>query len=232
MGKTLRKMAENPVSRALMNTGIKAMASVWYGPLIEEFELSREEADYFMTLKAGLMAEQQQLGMKLMGAGSEEERRELQEEFEQLKEDHEKAVHEFLNDDEDIETYQAFEERLPEHQQMDGLRNSMAAAGAPLSPGQEGELVEALYRVRTAPGVSETNWEGASGMEAIASGDARERFEREWHASNQRVLDEVGGVLNEEQMDAFGSYRDQMLEMQLMGIEMAEKMFQSNGDGE
>ncbi len=65
----------------------------------------------------------------------------------------------------------------------------------------------------------------------MASGNAVDAFERDWEANSQKTLDEVGGILEGEQLDAFGNYLDQVKEMQLMGIKMAERMFSNGGEG-
>jgi|GEM_PF-3788961 len=227
MGGTLRKMAENPVSRAMMNQGVKAMTSVWYADLIEQFALSEEEGDYFLSLKASMLADQQQFGIRMMGAKDAAERQAIVDEMNQSKEDHREAVRTFLNHDEDFATYEAFEDRLPERQQLDGLRTSLAGAGAPLREDQEAGLVEAMYRARQEQPQA-TDWNGTGGLEAIADGNARARFESEWEQSSRRVAGEVGGVLDDAQMEAFRTYQQQLKEMQLMGLEMAEKMFRAD----
>jgi len=228
--KTLRKMVDNPATKAMMNQGIKAMAGVWFGDLIKELDLNDEEKDYFLNLIGGGFAEQQQIGMKMMDVKSPEERKELMEELEKAKEDRKKSLEEFLNNDEDYQAYKDYEDRLPERQQIDGLRAVMSEAGKPLTPEQEDQVMEAMYNARKSK-TNSIDWEGAEGMEAMASGNAAESFERDWEANAKKTLDEVGGVLEGEQLDAFGNYLEQVKEMQLMGIKMAEKMFSNGGDG-
>lgn len=228
IGSSLRKMVENPAGKAMMNQGVKAMSMMWYANLAKKFNLSREEEGYFMTLVAGGMSAQQQVGMKMMGAETPEERQALLAEIETAKVETKEAVKQFLNDEEDFTTYEAYEARLPERQQLDGLRAAMTEAGAALSSEQEEEVLDAMYKARIsqADGI---DWNGGGGMEAIVSGDAVARFEADWQRGSSRVLTEVGKVLADEQLEAFKGYRDQMKEMQLMGIKMAEKMFSIQG---
>ena len=221
-GKALRKMSENPVTRSMMAQGVKAMAATWYADLIDKFQLSDEEAEYFLGLKSEMLAGQQQLAMKLMGAEDEEERQTIMDEIKSLETKNEDEIKAFLNDDGDFATFQAYEKQLPERQQLDGLRTAFADT-APLDPGQEDALVEAMYRGRSQH--KGTDWNGAEGMQALASPDAKDRFEQDWNAQNENITREVSGVLSEDQMKAFQTYREQVKEMQLMGIEMASKMF-------
>ncbi len=225
MGRTLRQMSENPVGQAMMSQGVKAMASVLYQDLIDDFALSDEEAGYFLDLQASMFARQQQLGMRMMGAADAAERESIIGEIEAMKDEHDEAVKTFLNHDEDFARYEAFEERLPERQQLDGIRSSMEAAGAPLEAGQEDALVEAMYEARHVQS-SATDWNGTEGIEAIARGDARQRFEQEWDHNSRRTLEGAGEVLDAGQLAAFEAYLEQMKEVQLMGLKMAERMFQ------
>ena len=225
MGRTLRKMAENPVSRAMMNQGMKAMVAVWYADLVEEFGLSKEEADYFLGLKASMFAEQQRFGMELMSAKDPAGRQAILDAMNRAKDENKEAVRTFLNHDEDFAVYESFEDRLPERQQLGGLRTSMAGSGAPLREDQEAALVEAMYRARHDQPQA-TDWNGAEGLEALANGNARESFESEWEQSAARTATEVGSVLDASQMEAFRAYQQQLKEMQLMGLEMARKMFE------
>ncbi|MBB5351684.1 hypothetical protein HNR46_001923 [Haloferula luteola] len=227
MGKTLRKMSENEIGRSMMAQGVKAMAAQWYADLIKDFGLNADEADYFLNLKAQSAAEQQQIGMKLMGA-NEEERQALMEEIEQSQKDNEEAIQSFLNDDQDFASYQHYEKRLAEHQQLDTLRQSMAGTQSPLRPEQEDALVEAMYEARTQH--QSVDWNGTEGFAALEAADARERFEKDWDTQNAAVLQQASEVLDDPQMKTFRTYREQMKEMQLMGIEMAQKMFQRTED--
>lgn len=229
-GTTMRKMAENPVTQSMMNQGVKAMVGVMYADLIEKFGLTEEEADYFLALKASVLSSQQQLGMRIMGAKDATEREAIMQEIEDSKKENEDAIKEFLNSDADVATYETFEKRLPERQQLDGIRGSFSAAGTPLRPEQEAELIDAMYTARTTqPHL--IDWNGTKGMDAIASGEASERFKLEWDQRAEHTAAAVAPVLDEAQMDAFRTYQEQMRDMQLMGLEMAEKMFKSQDGG-
>lgn len=223
-GKSLRKMVDNPAGRALMNQGIKASTAMWYADLIEKFGLNKEESEYFLQLVAGPMSAQQEIGLKILNSESPEERMKIAEEIGTAQKEAHEAIKDFLNNEDDYAAYEQYEERLPERQQLEGLRAVMASAEAPLSPEQESEVIEAMYRARTTQ-VDPSDWGDAGEVEALANGNASEQFERHWERSSQRVTEEVGRILDGPQLEAFMSYQEQMKEMQLMGLRMAEKMF-------
>ena len=229
LGESLRKMVDNPAGRAMMNQGIKAMSSMWFADLVTEFGLNKEEEDYFLRLVAGSMSAQQQIGMKMMSAETPGERKELADEIEKAKKEAKDSIKDFLNNDDDFAAYEDYEKRLPERQQLDGLRAVMNDAEAPLTPEKEDQVIEAMYRARTTQDDT-TDWNGTGGMDAIASGNASEKFEQDWEKSSRSAAEELGKILDGPQLEAFKSYQIQMKDMQLMGLKMAERMFKSSDE--
>ncbi len=222
MARTIRKMWENPAGKSMMNQGVKMAVEMMWGDYIESLDLTKEEADYFRELLGRDIAMQQELGMKMLGA-SEEEREELVAEMERRQKENEAAVETFLNSDEDHQRFSAYKERLPERQQLEGLRAAFGGKDLALDAPTEERLVEAMHRARTASGAQ--NLEGVEGLRALAEGNMTDVFERSWQAQQAALRREVQDVLDEPRREAFFEYQEQMKEMQLMGIKMAEKMF-------
>ncbi len=220
-GKTVRKMWDNPAGKSMMNQGVKMAVAMMYGDFIDTLDLTKEEADYFRELLGAETAAQQELGMKLMSA-TPEERKVLMEDMERRRKENEEAIKTFLNDEKDQQRFDAYKERLPERQQLDGLRAAMAGKDASLDAGTEEKLVEAMYRARKQPGI--TDFSGADGMKAMAEGNMTESFEESWEQQQAALHKEVGGILDAKQQEAFFEYQKQMKDFQLMGIKMAEKM--------
>ena len=215
--KTVRKMWENPAGKSMMSQGVKMAVAMMYGDFIDGMDLTKEEADYFRSLLGKEMAEQQELGMKMMGA-SAEERKAMVADLSKRSEENEKAIKDFLNSEDDYKKFQAFKERLPERQQLDGLRTLMASKEVPMDAATEDKLVDAMYRARTQSNTMDLN--GVKGLEEMAKGDIVQRFEADWTRQQENLRKEVGGVLDETQLKAFTEYQEQMKEFQLMGLKM------------
>ncbi len=228
-GKTVRKMWDNPAGKSMMNQGVKMAVAMMYGDFIDGLDLTKEEADYFRDLLGSETATQQELGMKMMGA-TPEERKELMEEMERRNKENEEAIKTFLNNDGDYERFEAYQDRLPERQQLDGLRTAMAGNNTPLDGETEGQLVEAMHRARTQAGVKDLS--GAEGMKSLAGGNLVRDFEDGWETQQAALRTEVAGILSEDQQKAFFEYQTQMKEFQLMSIKMAEKMMAPAEDSE
>lgn len=229
LSKTVRKMWENPAGRSMMNQGVKMAVAMMYGDFIEGLELSKEETEYFRNLLGQEMADQQEIGIKMMSASPEEQTK-LAEEISKRAKDNEEEIKKFLNNEEDYKKFQAYKDRLPERQQLDGLRATMASKQVSLDPASEEKLVEAMHRARTQPNV--VDYSGAKGFEELSKGNAVEAFEENWARQQENLKKEVSGVLDEKQMEAFTEYQQQMKEFQLMGIKMVAGKKGQDGDSE
>src|SRR5687768_14151530 len=146
-GKTVRKMWENPAGKSMMNQGVKMAVAMMYGDFVDGLDLSKEEQDYFRNLLGKEMADQQEIAMKMMGASPEEQKK-LAGEISTRAKENEAAVKAFLNSEDDYKKFQAYKERLPERQQLDGIRAAMAAQQTPLDVAGEEKLMEAMHRAR------------------------------------------------------------------------------------
>lgn len=219
--KTARKMWDNPAGKSMMNQGAKMAVAMMYQDFIDSLNLTKEEGDYFKNLLGKEVGDQQELGMKMLGATAAE-RKTLAEELKKRASDSEAEIKKFLNSEEDIKAFTDYKNHLPEHQQLDGIRTAMSSQGVPLDAETETRLVEAMYRARTeakAPDLS-----GPGGMEEMAKGNIVATYEKSWEIQQQALRAETSKILNEAQMTAFQDYQKQAKEMQLMGLKMAEKM--------
>ncbi|WP_193214327.1 hypothetical protein [Luteolibacter marinus] len=227
LGKTVRKMWDNPAGKAMMNQGVKIAVAMMYEDFIEGLGLTKEEKDYFKTLLGKDMADQQEIGMKLMSA-SAAEREELTAELEARKAANKEEIRKFLNSDEDFQRYTDYQDRLPERQQLDGIRATFATQGATLDEATETRLVEAMFRSRTE--ADTPDFLGPDAFGNMGNEGMVEKFEESWATQEANLMKEAATILDEPQLAAFREYRDQMKEMQLMGIKMAEKMMQEGDE--
>ena len=219
--KTARKMWDNPAGKSMMSQGAKMAVAMMYEDFVEGLHLGKEESDYFKNLLGKEIGDQQELGMKMLGA-TPDEQKVLGEELEKRGNDTEAEIKKFLNSDEDFKSFTDYKNHLPEHQQLDGIRTAMTNKSVPLDANTEAKLVDAMYRARTeskAPDLS-----GPNAMEEIAKGNIVENYEKSWAIQQEALRGETSKILSAEQMTAFQDYQKQAKEMQLMGLKMAEQM--------
>lgn len=218
---TARKMLDNPAGKSMLNQQAKMMVSMTYQDLIDGMGLNKEESEYFKNLLGKEITDQQELGLKMLGA-TPEERKTLAEELKKRATANEEEIKKFLNNDEDVKKFTDYKERQPEHQQMAGIQAAMSGSGAAMDADTEAKLLEAMYRARTETKGPDLSGPGA--MEEFAKGNIVETFEKSWQAQQDALRDEAGKFLTPAQLTAFQEYQKQAKEMQLMGLKMAEKM--------
>ena len=219
--KTARKMWDNPAGKSMMSQGAKMAVAMMYEDFVEGLKLGKEESDYFKNLLGKEIADQQELGMKMLGATPDEQKA-LAEELKKRGTDTEAEIKKFLNSDEDFKSFTDYKNHLPERQQLDGIRGVMTTKGVPLDADTEAKLVDAMYRARTeskAPDLS-----GPNAMDEFAKGNIVETFEKSWEIQQEALKGETAKILSVDQMAAFQDYQKQAKEMQLMGLKMAEQM--------
>ncbi|MCW1924375.1 hypothetical protein OKA05_17545 [Luteolibacter arcticus] len=229
LGKTVRKMWDNPAGKAMMNQGVKVAVAMMYEDFMETLELSKEEQTYFKNLLGQGIADQQEIGMKMMGA-TPEERVAMAKELEERKKTNEEAIKAFLNSEEDSKRFADYQARLPERQQLDGIRATFGAKNAPLTPEVEGRLVDAMYQARTTS--KGADFSGPDAWSKMADGGLVKNFEQNWDAQEQTLMKEAGTILDPTQLAAFKDYRQQVKEMQLASMKMAEKMMSEEDEEE
>lgn len=219
--KNARKMWDNPAGKSMMSQGAKMAVAMMYEDFVEGLHLGKEESDYFKNLLGKEIADQQELGMKMLGA-TPEEQTSLAEELKKRGEDTEAEIKKFLNSDEDFKSFTDYKNHLPERQQLDGIRTAMTTKGVPFDADTEAKLVDAMYRARTESKAPDLSGPGA--MEEFAKGNIVETFEKSWEIQQQSLRSETARIFNDTQQAAFEEYQKQAKEMQLMGLKMAEKM--------
>ena len=225
---TARKMWDNPAGKSMMSQGAKMAVAMMYQEFVDGLNLSKVEEEHFKDLLGKEVSDQQELGMKMLGA-NEEERKALAGELEKSGKETEADIKKFLNSEEDFKSFTDYKNHLPERQQLDGIRTAMTTKGVPLDADTETQLVDAMYRARTeskAPDLS-----GSGAMDELAKGNIVETFEKSWDVQQEALRKETSKILNETQMTAFQEYQKQAKEMQLMGLKMAEQMMGGKKEG-
>lgn len=221
MGEAWRAMMETDAGKAMMRAQNRNRASRIYGPLAEQFNLTEEERDYFYDLVGEGAGADDQLWMRLIGAQTDEERREIVQEYETAAAERRDKVNDFLNDGNDFATYEAYEARREEYEQLPALREAMQSAGVPLSETQEGQVVEAMYQARVDTGISQ-RWEGEGVIDQIAEPGMPARFGEDWDTAQSAMDASLGSILQPEQQTAFSEHRNGVKQMISFGLNMAE----------
>lgn len=91
------------------------------------------------------------------------------------------------------EQFHHYDSRSSAREFLEQLRPLMDQNGLVLGPEQERELLDAIHRSREAAGA--TRWNSLDGLRVAASGEALDRFDREWQAQEPLLIQELGSFL-------------------------------------
>lgn len=218
-GNSLADVMQSEAGRAMIKQGIEAGIPMMYGDFIDSLDLDEEESKYFKGLLTQRMLDQQQLGMKWMSADGEEKEA-IALAMEKSRKDSSVKIDEFLQSEEDSATFKKYEQQLPERQQMQGIRNSLA--NEPLTPEVEERLVDTLYQARLnsgeGNGSDEENWQqlGETGDFSL--------IENRWKATDEEIAKNIPNILTPTQTETFLNHWKTARTMQTaqykMGMEM------------
>jgi len=226
LGETIRKMYENPAGRAILDVENKLRAQSLYGALIDDLDMSREEEEYFLGLLAPGISEEDAVGMKMLGAKSDEEAGRILDGLDATKAKRLEDVRDFLNDDEDFAKYERYQARKAEYEQLPAIRGVMKAAGTPLTADQESSLIDAMFEARNETGLTE-RWDGRAGFEQFGKPGVSKRFESDWVALQENLDGRLPDVLDGTQTEAFSQHQAQYRDMILMSFRMVETMIEA-----
>ena len=159
-----------------------------------------------------------------MMEASPEERKVLADDSKKRSEETQQDIRKFLNNEDDYKAFNAYKNRIPERRQLDGIRTAMTTKGVPLDAAVESKLIDAMYRARTEAETEGPDLTGPNAVADLKNGDLAGNFEKTWANQEELLAKETEELLSPAQVAAFQEYRQQMKEMQLMQIKMAEEM--------
>lgn len=226
------KMMENPSVNEMMQASQRGALTVLYGDLVESLGLEGEEKEHFFDL---LMARQMfrvETSMKLMGGGvSDEERRTLTEEMKEYDQVVKDEIEFFLNDDEDLESFDYYEKTMQDRMSLSGFEASLAKAGNPLEEGVDEKLIRIMSEERDRFDFT-SDLTDAENYDLSANRFSEEniaRFEKDLIELFELIAARASSVLNPEQQIAFVENQSQMRELQVSQMRMAANMFRNSG---
>ncbi|MGC6567501.1 MAG: hypothetical protein ACON38_18045 [Akkermansiaceae bacterium] len=226
LGESLRKIMENPIGKAMMSEEGRIKAARIYRGLIKEMDLTDEEEEYFTGLLSADVGAEDAVGLQLFNAKTDQERLAILEKVESDKEARREEIKKFLNNEEDYQRFRHYQDRRREYEQLSTIRSAISESGSPLSDPQEKQLIEAMYAARDESGMLH-EWEGREGMNQFARPGVADRFTNDWAEMQEILATKTDGILEPPQQEAFTSQQNQIRDLALFGIKMAEGMMKS-----
>lgn len=227
LGSLIAKMMDDPETRKLIRAQQRMVLDQLYNPLVKKLELAPDEAAQFKELLAENMMKGAEKATSLFGGDSSTNRTEAIKNLAEEQKTFDEQVRGFLGETKYAQ-YKEYQQTLGERTQLNQFRQQTAGGEAALSEEQTEQLLAIMREEKQAvaaatgqPPPGET--QDAAQMEALLSGDGTERILQSQETVNRQVLERVKDVLTPAQLESFGQFQTNQLQMMRMGMTMARK---------
>lgn len=231
ISKAFESMMKSDGAKEAMKLGSQGMLEGMFRELFDLLDLDPETKKAFLAAMSDAQIQQQTVGMKLLTAGSmtKEGKAALAKE---LKDNHlamEEKIKGILGTEEKFSQYKQFQDSAPERQQLTGLKDKFAAAGAPMDDSLEQSVMDVMYSERKNMKWDYDYTDQQDVRPEKFTDESIARFEAQNKEYDQRMEARLNGALNESQMEAFRQQRQQQHAMESMGLKFAQVIFVGDG---
>lgn len=226
-GNFLAKVMEDPEARKLIREQQRATLDQLYNPLVKQMALLPEEASQFKDLLADNMLKGAEKATSLLGGDAATNRTEAINTLAEEQKSFEERVRGFLGESRYAQ-YQDYQQTVGERAQLNQFRLQTGSADNALNEPQTEQLLAIMKEEKQAvaaasgqpfPGEAKD----AANLQAMFFGAGADKILQSQEAVNQRVYARAKGVLSPGQMDSFGKFQTNQLQMMRVGMSMAQK---------
>lgn len=226
-GGFLSKMMDDPDTRKLILEQQRSVMNQLYTPLVKQLALSPEESEQFKSLLSENMLKSTEKATALFGM-SESNRTEMLSSLTESQKSFDEEVKSLLGENRYAQ-YKDFQLTLGERAQLNMFRQA-GSTDFPLSDQQTEQLLAIMKEEKKSAAAASGQDPFGSGQEeaklkAMMSDEQFQKLLQSQETVNQRVLDRANEVLSPEQMQSFGNFQTNQLQMMRLGMNMARKMF-------
>lgn len=202
--------------------GQKAAEKV-FSTFMDELGLDEAERAQFLEIVGPAMEAEDKLWEGIIMARTDQGKQEVLKKWQEAETHRDEQLKEFLNSDDHYGRYQQYEARREEYEQIEGLREALTDAEAPLTAAQEGQLVEAMFTAREESGMND-RWEGAAVIDQLSRPGLADRMKEDWNLVQNSVNTRVSTILSDEQQAVFDMQQERTLRELSVGLRFVEAM--------
>jgi hypothetical protein len=227
-GKMLSKMMQDPDTRKFMREQQRMMMDQMYAPLVKKMGLTPEEATKFKDLLADNTMKGAEAASSMFGGSASTNRAETLTALTSNQKTMDEQLKAFLGDDRYAQ-YKDYQETVGERTLLNQFK-LQAGSDYNLNEVQTeamlGFIKEEQKSVAATTGLplGDAN-KGSAKLEAMLSGDKVDELIAAQETVGQRVYDRARTILSPDQLDMWGKYQTNRMQMMRMGMNMARKMF-------
>jgi len=230
MGGMLSKMMADPAMKKMLREQQKTMMDTMYGSLIKDMALSPDEAAKFKDLLLDKQMKAMEQGMAMFKSGGDDaDKTEAAKNLADEQKRFDDQMKEFLGEGR-FAQYQEYNESLAQRMALTQFQQQSAASDFPLRDDQTKQLLQVMkeesknLKAALSPTDAATS-EQARQFKMMSSEEEMNKFFDQQEQANQRVLERSRSILSPEQLNSFGTFQSNQLNMQRLGMNMAKQMF-------
>lgn len=227
LGKMIGQMMKDPQMRGFIQKQQRMMMDQLYAPLIKELGMTPEEGEKFKDLLASNAIRATERATSVLGGQASENQRETLKSLTEEQKLFEEDLRAYLGDKR-YAKYKDYNETINERTQLNMFRQQFAG-DQPITEQQSEQLLGLMREEKQAiaPELAEMSKAGQDPekLKALLSDGQTERLMQSQETLNARVYSRASGVLNPEQLSAFGRFQTNQLDQMRLGLTMARKMF-------
>jgi len=227
-GKMLSKMMQDPDTRKFIHDQQRMMMDQMYAPLVKQMGMTPDEATKFKDLLADNTMKGAEAATSLMGGGASTNRTEAMASLTAGQKTLDEQLKAMLGDDRYAQ-YKDYQETVGERTLLNQFK-LQAGSDYNLNDQQTEAMLtfmkEEQKSVAATTGLplGETDKDPAK-LQALFSGDKVDQLIAAQDTVGQRVYERARTILSPDQLDTWGKYQTNRMQMMRMGMNMAKKMF-------
>ena len=219
-----KKLLQDPTSRKMIQTQIKATLDIMYGPLFAKLDLTAEKLDEFKAMLADQQMATVDMSMDMLDASqSEEKQKEIRRRLENQKIKSDEKLKALLGED-NFETYRTYQDRLPERTIVSGFTDSLGP-DEKLTADQEEIIIDTMRGARK--NVAAEMGVDPDKMQTSLSEEALAKQLEISNRTNAQYLESVSGILSTSQIQQLENYLNERQKTVEMQLKIASQMFRS-----
>src|ERR1035437_7515936 len=227
-GKMLSKMMEDPDTRKFIHDQQRMMMDQMYAPLVKQMGLTPDEATKFKDLLADNTMKGAEAATSMFGGGSSTNRTEALSALTANQKSMDEQIKTFLGDDRYAQ-YKDYQETVGERTLLNQFK-LQAGSDYNLNDQQTEAMLSFMKEEQKSVAAStglplgDTDKDPAK-LQSLLSGNKVDELIAAQDTVGQRVYERARTILSPDQLDTWGKYQTNRMQMMRVGMNMAKKMF-------
>ena len=227
-GKMLSKMMQDPDTRKFIHDQQRLMMDQMYAPLVKQMGLTPDEATKFKDLLADNTMKGAEAATSMLGGGASTNRTEAISTLAANQKTMDEQLKTFLGDDRYAQ-YKDYQETVSERTLLNQFK-LQAGSDYNLNDVQTEAMLTFMKEEQKSVAAStglplgDANKDPAK-LETMFSGDKVDELIAAQDTVGQRVYERARTILSPDQLNTWGKYQTNRMQMMRMGMNMAKKMF-------